>query len=201
MQHPQLSSGIISRPLCTLLHSKPLVGRREAKGMTGMTPTLVDSTQSLRLSERHCKHTRTSHLQRQALRSARSNVQREVRLCINEYWSDLSSNIQQAADTGNINSMFEGIKKATGPKISKTAPIKSKAGTIIADKTKQLERWVEHYSELYSRENIVHQSVLDAIDRLPQMPVLDEPPPLEELSKAIDKAAIRESCREGWYPS
>ena len=123
----------------------------------------------------------------QALRSARSNVQREVRLCINEYWSDLSSNIQQAADTGNINSMFEGIKKATGPKISKTAPIKSKAGTIITDKTKQLERWVEHYSELYSRENIVHQSVLDAIDRLPQMPVLDEPPLLEELSKAIDQ--------------
>ena len=120
----------------------------------------------------------------QALRSARSNVQREVRLCINEYWSDLSSNIQQAADTGNINSTFEGINKDTGPKISKTAPIKSKAGTIITDKTKQLERWVEHYSKLYSREKIVQQSVPDAIDRLPQMPVLDEPPPLEELSKA-----------------
>ena len=84
----------------------------------------------------------------QALRSARSNVQREVRLCINEYWSGLSSNIQQAADTGNFKSMFEGIKKATGPRISKTAPIKSKEGTIITDKTKQLERWVEHYAEL-----------------------------------------------------
>ena len=123
----------------------------------------------------------------QALRSARSNVQREVRLCINEYWSGLSSNIQQAADTGNIKSMFEGIKKATGPRISKTAPIKSKEGMIITDKTKQLERWVEHYAELYSRENIVQQAVLDAIDRLPQMPELDEPPTIEELSKAVDK--------------
>ena len=84
----------------------------------------------------------------QALRSVRSNVQREVRLCINEYWSGLSSNIQQAADTGNFKSMFEGIKKATGPRISKTAPIKSKEGTIITDKTKQLERWVEHHAEL-----------------------------------------------------
>ena len=100
----------------------------------------------------------------------RSNVQCEVRLCINEYWSGLSSNIQQAADTGNIKSMFEGIKKATGPRISKTAPIKSKEGMIITDKTKQLERWVEHYAELYSRENIVQQAVLDAIDRLPRCP-------------------------------
>jgi len=123
----------------------------------------------------------------QALRSTRSNVQREVRLCINEYWSGLSSNIQQAADTGNIKSMFEGIKKATGPRISKTAPIKSKEGMIITDKAKQLERWVEHYAELYSRENIVQQAVLDAIDRFPQMPELDEPPTIEELSKAVDK--------------
>ena len=137
----------------------------------------------------------------QALRSARSNLQREVRLCINEYRSDLSSNIQQAADTGNINSMFEGIKEATGPKISKTAPIKSKAGTIITDKTKQLERWVEHYSELYSRENIVHQSVLDAIDRLPQMPVLDEPPPLEELSTAIDKLPSGKAAGKDGIPA
>ena len=122
----------------------------------------------------------------QALRSARSNVQREVRLCINEYWSGLSSNIQQAADTGNIKSMFEGIKKATGPRISKTAPIKSKEGMIITGKTKQLERWVEHYAELYSREKIVQQAVLDAIDR-PQMPELEELPTIEELSKVVDK--------------
>ena len=93
------------------------------------------------------------------------------------YWSDdLCSDIQQAADTGNIKSIFQGIKKATGPSNSKTAPIKSKTGVVITEKTKQLERWVEHFSELYSRENFVHQSALGAIDRLPQMPELDELP-------------------------
>lgn len=46
---------------------------------------------------------------------------------------------------------------------------------------------MEHYAELYSRENIVQQAVLDATDRLPQMPELDEPPTIEELSKAVDK--------------
>ena len=50
-----------------------------------------------------------------------------------------------------------------------------------------MERWVEHYSELYSRENKVDQAALDAIDRLPQMTELDDIPTQEELSMAIDR--------------
>lgn len=57
---------------------------------------------------------------------------------------------------------------------------------MITDKGKQLERWVEHYSELYSRENIVATSALDTIDPLPIMGELDAKPTLEVLSKSID---------------
>ena len=83
--------------------------------------------------------------------------------------------------------MYEGIKKATGPSIRKTAPLKSKSGEVITDKATQLDIRVEHYSELYSKENVVHQSALDAIDHLPLMPELDEAPSINELSKAIDR--------------
>ena len=109
---------------------------------------------------------------------------------INEYWTDLCRTIQQAADTSNVKDMYEGIKKVTGPSIRKTAPIKSKSGEVITDKAKQLDRWVEHYSKLYSKENVVHQSALDAIDHLPLMPVLDEAPSIDELSKAIDRLPL-----------
>ena len=194
MQHPQLSSGIIFS--LQAFGRKKGGQRNDWYDSARLDPIIASKRKALQAYK-----DKPSPASLQALRSARTNVQREVRLCINEYWSDLSSNIQQAADTGNINSMFEGIKKATGPKISKTAPIKSKAGTIITDKTKQLERWVEHYSELYSRENIVHQSVLDAMDRLPQMPVLDEPPPLEELSKAIDKLPSGKAAGKDGIPA
>ena len=47
----------------------------------------------------------------------------------------------------------------------------------------RLERCVEHYSELYSWENIVHQFTLDAIECLPVMDELDTLPTIEELSK------------------
>ena len=43
----------------------------------------------------------------------------------------------------------------------------------------------EHYFDLYSRENIVSPSALDAVECLPTMEELDTEPTLEELSKAI----------------
>ena len=49
------------------------------------------------------------------LRSARSDVQKEVRACINEYWTDLCRTIQQVGETGNVNGMYDRIKKANGP--------------------------------------------------------------------------------------
>ena len=43
---------------------------------------------------------------------------------------------------------------------SRIAPLKSATGDAIKDKSKQMERWVEHYSELYSRMNVVSEQAL-----------------------------------------
>ena len=49
-----------------------------------------------------------------------------------------------------------------------------------------MERWVEHYSDLYSRETNISEATLESVERLPVMEELDNLPSLEELSKAID---------------
>ena len=49
--------------------------------------------------------------------------------------------------------------------------------------------WVEHYSELYARENIVTENALNAIESLPVLEMLDEEPTLGELSEALDSLA------------
>ena len=85
----------------------------------------------------------------QILRAARSKVQNIARRCVNEY----SKTVQMAAATGNIRGMYDGIKKALGPTQSKTAPLKSTTREVITDQGQQMDRWVEHYSNLYSREN------------------------------------------------
>jgi len=47
------------------------------------------------------------------------------------------------------------------------APLKSNSGEKITDRAKQLDRWVEHYSELYSNEDTVCLNTLNSIERLP----------------------------------
>ena len=125
----------------------------------------------------------------QILRIARSKALQTARRCANEYWTELSENIQSAAITGNIRGMYDGIKKALGPTLNKTDPLRSSTREVIADRRQQLERWVVHYSDIYSRENIVSPSALDAVECLPTMEELDTEPTLEELSKAIDSLA------------
>ena len=73
--------------------------------------------------------------------------------------------------------------------MNKATPLRSSTGEVITDKGHQLERWAERYSHIYSRENIVSPSALDAVECLPTMEELDTEPTLVELSKAIDSLA------------
>ena len=128
----------------------------------------------------------------QILRAVRNKAQQTARHCANEYWTELSEVIQTAAITGNIRGMYDGIK---------TAPLKSSTGEVITDKGQQMEKWVEHYSDLYSRQNVVTSAALDAIGCLPTMEELDTEPTVEELSKAIDSlAAGKAPGRDGIPP-
>ena len=123
------------------------------------------------------------------IRAARGKAQQIAPQYANEYWTELSDNIQRTSTTGNIKGMYDGIKKAHGPVQSKTAPLKTSTGEVITDKGHQMERWVEHYSDIYSKENTVSHSALGAIERLPTMDELDAEPTVVELSKAIDSLA------------
>ena len=70
---------------------------------------------------------------------------------------------------------------------SRIAPLKSVTGDAIKDKSKQIECRVEHYSELYSRINVVSEGALMAMESLPTMDELDSEPTLEEINQALDK--------------
>ena len=137
----------------------------------------------------------------QALRAAQGEVQRVARRCANDYWLDLCSSIQFAADIGNIRVMYDGIKKALGPTQKKSAPLKSSTGETIQDRAEQMERWVEHYSELYSRENIVTKEALSAIECLPMIEELDAEPTIGELKKALNcLSSGKAPGKDGLFP-
>ena len=81
------------------------------------------------------------------------------------------------------------MKKAFGPSVIKIALLKSTSGVVITDRSKQMERWAEHYQELYSRENIVPRTAIENTTPLPTMEELDAPPTMKELGEAIDSLA------------
>ena len=77
------------------------------------------------------------------------------------------------------------MKKAIGPSIKKSAPLKSTSGQPILDKGKQVDRWVEHYLELYSRETLLTDEALNSMEPLPTLDHLDEIPTIAEVKVAI----------------
>ena len=76
----------------------------------------------------------------QILLAAPSKVQQHARQCATGYWLQLCSQIHIAADTGNIKTMYDGIKQALGPTQKKTALMKSATGEVIQDREQQMER-------------------------------------------------------------
>ena len=83
--------------------------------------------------------------------------------------------------------MYEGIKIATGLTQRKSAPFKPPTGELIADKGKQMDRWKEHYSDLYARPSYVSESALAAMQQLDTLYELHKMPTISELSKTIDQ--------------
>ena len=85
---------------------------------------LIEAKRAALIAYKQSPSERNLHI----LRAARSKVQQTARQCANEYWTQLSQDIQTAAITGNIRGMYDGIKKALGPSKSKTVPLKSSSG-------------------------------------------------------------------------
>ena len=161
----------------TTLHSQHTATNNEKNtdwyeaNITLMEP-VIDATRSALINFKRYPSQRN----KTTLRAARNKVQQTARHCANNYWLQLCQSIQTSSDTGNIRGMYDGIKKATGPTIKKTAPLKTKSGEVITDSNKQMERWVEHYLELYSTENTITDQALDTIETMPVMTELDSEP-------------------------
>lgn len=143
---------------------------------------LIDARKSARLEFMKNPSDRS----KEKLRKAKSDLQRKARNCANEYWTNLCTKMQAAADTGNLRGLYDGLKAALGPRVNKVAAIKSADGIDLVDKASQLSRWVQHYSDLYSQDR---QFATDALDNFPQHEMakeLDGLPTEQELSAAID---------------
>lgn len=94
--------------------------------------------------------------------------------------------------------MYEGIEKALGPTQSKPVPLKSAIGETIKDKGNQMERWMEHYAQLYSKESTISDAAYEAVEPLPVMDDMDETPQYSQAKQSDRRPAYWESPWARW---
>ena len=142
-------------------------------------------------AHRDCLRNPTQPELRQRYASIRSSVQKRLRSMEDEWWKDLSNEMQKHADTKNMHALYDCTKRIYGPKKRSIIPVRSADGnTLITDKKGILNRWSEHFNHLLNVHKPSDHTVLDELASLPMKNELDLPPSLEEV-----KSAIKE---DGW---
>ena len=105
-----------------------------------------------------------------------------------------------SADCSNIHSIYDGMKKAFYPWITKIAHLKLAWGDFITDRGKQVERWAKHYKELYSNENTTSNAASVINNTLLIMKELDAPPSIIEQERAVQSLASGKAPGKGNIP-
>jgi hypothetical protein len=122
----------------------------------------------------------------QSFRSAKSSLQRRLRQMKNQWWMDISKQIQEAYNSKDSKALYHLIREAFGPQSSSLVPLKSKDGSLIyKDPEGIMKRWTEHFTDLFYNPSVINENV---INNLPQKDIILEMmdhPSIEEIQKTI----------------
>ena len=70
----------------------------------------------------------------------------------NDWWGNLSREIQGYADTGNQQQFYSALKTACGPKRGMQYRVRSaNVEVLFTEKSEILQRWAEHYGNLLNQ--------------------------------------------------
>ncbi|XP_078612812.1 uncharacterized protein LOC144882704 [Branchiostoma floridae x Branchiostoma japonicum] len=123
-----------------------------------------------------------------AFRSSCSDLQRKLRIMQNQWWVNLAEKTQLCDDTGDYRGYYEALKAVYGPSHQVTSPLRSADGKVLlTDKTSILNRWAEHFQNLFSIDRSVNDSALQRIPQQPMLEELDLVPTLEEVKTATEQ--------------
>ncbi len=106
--------------------------------------------------------------------------QQTARHCANDYWIHLSDRIQGRLQLtwATRAACMPASRRQLAHVPPRVSPSRAIGSVVpITDQRQRMERWVEHYLELYATQNVV--SVMALNDEL------DAEPTEEEMSKAI----------------
>jgi len=77
------------------------------------------------------------------------------------------------------------MREAIGPIPKKVSLLLAADGALLVDTSAQLQRWIDHYTSIYSQPAHVNCSALSSLQQLPVLQKLDNPFTMEDVKLAI----------------
>ena len=107
----------------------------------------------------------------------KATLQRELRKMKNEWWSNISREVQSAYDGKDTKDLYTLLRQVFGPKSSPVVPLLSKdKSTLIKDRDKILDRWREHFTELFFNPSVFDENIINSLPQLDTLHHMDQIP-------------------------
>jgi len=150
------------------------------------SPNVLIPSVEVRHDARLQLKTRNTRAAKARILTAKAEVQRLVRAALRDFWTKISTEVQRCSEVGDLRGVHNGIKSVIEPQPVRTASLLSEQGSLIQGPSLQLDRWVEHYSSIYSQD--LHFTT-DALSHLPQLPIL------HDLDAGISFSSVKQVVR------
>ena len=112
----------------------------------------------------------------------KATIQRELRKMKNEWWSNISREVQSAYDRKDTKDLYTLLRQVFGPKSSPVVPLLSKdKSTLIKDPDKILDRWREHFAELFFNPSVFDENIINSLPQLDTLHHMDQIPSVLEV--------------------
>ena len=118
-------------------------------------------------------------------RDCKNEVQTHLRNMKDAWWKARAKDLQDAADSRDFKTFYQGLKAVYGPTHKASQAVKSKDGVLQTEPSKVLDRWAEHFKGVLNQDSDFDRTVLDDLPQYPIDHSLAETPSLEELKKSI----------------
>ena len=117
---------------------------------------------------------------------AKPTAQSKIRKMKEDCWGDRARGLQEAADRHYIRAFYQELKTVHGLSFRGATPVKDASGnTLLTEPSAIVQRWAEHFEQVWSSTSIVDNAVFGEIPQQPTLEALAAPIQLEEVKTVI----------------
>lgn len=114
-------------------------------------------------------------------------VKRSARRDKRKYQEDILKEGEEAAKKHDLKSLYDATRKLSGKRNNNVTQIRNKEGKIIKNEKQVMNRWIEYFEEIYSKQDPMQEEEIDQMEKQPTLDIETANFTKEEIQKAIQQ--------------